>query len=113
MIFLSTPGCYFLIQSMKPPKMFIDHIKRIELEANIHVRKIRSNNGTKFKNAILNEFCIEKGISQKYSVPRTPQQNGAVERKNMTLVEVGRTMLNEAKLPLYFWAEAVNIACYT
>ena len=45
--------------------------------------------------------------------PRTPQQNGVVERKNRTLVEAARTMLNEAKLPLYFWADAVNTACYT
>ena len=67
----------------------------------------------KFKNAILNEFCTEKGISRQYSAPRTPQQNGVVERKNRTLVEAARTMLNEAKLPLYFWAEAVNTACYT
>ena len=43
--------------------MIIYHIKRIELEANLPVRKIRLDNGTEFKNAILNEFCTEKGIS--------------------------------------------------
>ena len=37
--------------------MIIDHIKKIELEANLPVRKIRSDNGTEFKTAILNEFC--------------------------------------------------------
>ena len=31
----------------------------------------------------------------------------------MTLVETSRTMLNEAKMPLYFWAEVVNTTCYT
>ena len=92
----------FLISKDETPKTIIDHIKRIELEANLPVRKIRSDNGTKFKNAILNEFCTDKGISRQYSAPRTPQQNGVVERKNRTLVEAARTMLNEAKLPLYF-----------
>ena len=103
----------FLNSKDETPKMIIDHIKRIELEANLPVRKIRSDNGTDFKNAILNEFCIDKGISRQFSAPRTPQQNGVVERKNMSLVEAARTMLNEAKLPLYFWAEVVNTACYT
>ena len=103
----------FLNSKDETPKMIIDHIKRIELEANLPVRKIRSDNGTEFKNAILNEFCTDKGISRQYSAPRTPQQNGVIERKNRTLVKAARTMLNEAKMPLYFWDEAVNTACYT
>ena len=44
--------------------------------------------------------------------PRTPQQNGVVERKNRVLQEMARSMLNENDLPKYFWAEAVNTACY-
>ena len=46
------------------------------------------------------------------SAPRTPQQNGVVERKNRTLQEFVRSMLNEYGLPKYFWVEAVNTACY-
>ncbi|KAD2393087.1 hypothetical protein E3N88_40064 [Mikania micrantha] len=44
--------------------------------------------------------------------PRTPQQNGVAERRNRTLIEAARTMLSDAKLPITFWAEAVNTACY-
>ena len=77
------------------------------------MRSIRSDNGTEFRNSVLNNFCTEKGISRQFSAPRTPQQNGVVERKNRTLIEATRTMLNEAKLPTYFWAEAVSTACYT
>ena len=47
-----------------------------------------------------------------FSTPRIPQQNGVVERKNRTLHEMARTMLNENGLSKYFWAEAVNTACY-
>nr|GEV76067.1 hypothetical protein [Tanacetum cinerariifolium] len=43
---------------------------------------------------------------------RTPQQNGIAERRNRTLIEAARTMLADAKLPVTFWAEAVNTACY-
>ena len=88
-------------------------MKKIELEANLPVRLIRSDNGTEFKNSVLNDFCTEKGISRQFSAPRTPQQNGVVERKNRTLIEAARTMLSESRLPMYFWTEAVNTACYT
>nr|GEY03119.1 retrovirus-related Pol polyprotein from transposon TNT 1-94 [Tanacetum cinerariifolium] len=53
-----------------------------------------------------------KGIKRKFSVPRTPQQNGIAERKNRTLIEAAITMLADSLLPILFWAEAVNTACY-
>nr|GEX28891.1 uncharacterized mitochondrial protein AtMg00810-like [Tanacetum cinerariifolium] len=52
------------------------------------------------------------GIKKKFRVPRTPQQNGIAERKNRTLIEAARTMLADLLLPIPFWAEAVNTACY-
>jgi hypothetical protein len=36
-----------------------------------------------------------------------------VERKNKTLLDMARTMLDEYKTPDQFWAEAINIACYS
>ena len=61
----------------------------------------------------MKEFYSEKGITHTFSAPRTPQQNGVVERKNRTLIEAARTMLEESELSIYFWAEAINTACYT
>ena len=74
---------------------------------------LRSDNGTEFKNSKMEEFCKYKGIQQQFSASGTPQQNGVVERKNRTLIEAGRTLLEEAKLPTYFWDKAVNTACYS
>ncbi|GKD24731.1 retrovirus-related pol polyprotein from transposon TNT 1-94 [Tanacetum coccineum] len=53
------------------------------------------------------------GIFHQKSVPRTPQQNGVVERRNRTLVEAARTMLIFSKAPMFLWAEAVATVCYT
>jgi len=47
-----------------------------------------------------------------FSAPRTPQQNGVVERKNRSLEELARTMLSESSLPKYFWADVVSTSCY-
>src|SRR5581483_9529917 len=85
---------------------------KVENQLNLKVKIIRSDNGTEFKNFDLNSFCDSKGIEKQYSAPRTPQQNGVAERRNRTLIEVARTMLAESKLPITFWAEAVNTACY-
>ncbi|GJV83122.1 ribonuclease H-like domain-containing protein [Tanacetum coccineum] len=65
-----------------------------------------------FKNKDFIEFCGSKGIKREYSNARTPQQNGVAERKNMTLIEAARTMLEDSFLPNTFWAEVVSTACY-
>nr|GEZ26195.1 hypothetical protein [Tanacetum cinerariifolium] len=57
-------------------------------------------------------FCGMKGIKSKFSIPRTHQQNRIAERKNKTLIEAARTMLADLLLPIPFWADAVNTACY-
>nr|GEV17540.1 hypothetical protein [Tanacetum cinerariifolium] len=53
-----------------------------------------------------------KGIKREFSVARTLQHNRVAERKNRTLIEAARTMLADSLLPIFFWAEAVNTACY-
>nr|GEX23775.1 hypothetical protein [Tanacetum cinerariifolium] len=53
-----------------------------------------------------------KGIKREFSVARTPQQNGVAERKNRTLIQAAGTMLADSLLPIPFWAETVNTACY-
>ncbi|GJW58663.1 retrovirus-related pol polyprotein from transposon TNT 1-94 [Tanacetum coccineum] len=68
---------------------------------------------TKFRNHELESFCDEKGISQNFSSPYTPEQNGVAERRNKTLIEATRTMLNGSVLSKHFWTDAVRIACYT
>ena len=86
--------------------------KLIQNEKNLNIASIRSDHGGEFQNKFFENFCEENGIEHNFSSPRTPQQNGVVERKNRSLEEMARTMLNEANIPKYFWADAVNTACY-
>nr|GEY70329.1 putative ribonuclease H-like domain-containing protein [Tanacetum cinerariifolium] len=87
-------------------------ITGIENQINLKVKIIRCDNRTEFKNHDLNQFCGMKGIKREFSVARTPQQNGVAERKNRTLSQAARTMLADSLLPISFWVEAVNTACY-
>jgi hypothetical protein len=70
--------------------------------------KLRSDNGSEFKNLQVEEYLEEKGIKHEFSAPYTPQKNGVVEKKNMMLIDMARTMLGEYKTPEQFWSEAVN-----
>jgi transposase InsO family protein len=76
------------------------------------LKVIRSDNETEFRNTSFDEFYLEHEIDQQFSAPRVPQQNGVVERKNHTLIEMARTMLDEHGTPRRFWADAISTACY-
>src|SRR3954469_20620359 len=78
----------------------------------VKIKHIRSDNGTEFKNSGLDDYLDELGITHELSDPYTPQQNGVVERKNRTLAEMARTMLDEYKTPHRFWVDAIDTACH-
>ncbi|GJR85114.1 putative ribonuclease H-like domain-containing protein [Tanacetum coccineum] len=103
---------FFLATKDETSEILCNLIIGLEKQLNHNVKIIRCDNGTEFKNYVMNEFCAKKGIKREFSVARTPQQNGVAERKNRTLIEAARTMLADSLLPIPFWAEAVNTACY-
>nr|GEV37032.1 ribonuclease H-like domain-containing protein [Tanacetum cinerariifolium] len=77
-------------------------VRGIEKKIDHKVKTIRCDNGTKFKNRIMNKFCEIKGIRREFSVPRTPQQNGVAERKNRTLIKAAKTLLADFNCQLPF-----------
>jgi transposase InsO family protein len=83
-----------------------EHFRLLALRLNNEhpncLKAIHSDNGTEFRNASFDEFCLEHGIDQQFSAPCVPQQNGVVERKNCTLIKMARMMLNEHRTPMRF-----------
>jgi transposase InsO family protein len=65
------------------------------------LKAIRSDNETEFMNDSFDQFCLEHGIDQEFSAPRVPQQNGVVERKNHTLVEMASVTPCVTLLPIF------------
>ena len=76
--------------------------KKLQNEKGHDIICIRSDHGGEFENHAFESFCNNLGIEHQFSSPRTPQQNGVVERKNMSIQEMARTMLNEKASPQYF-----------
>nr|GFA38779.1 putative ribonuclease H-like domain-containing protein [Tanacetum cinerariifolium] len=103
---------FFLATKDETSGILKTFITGIENQLDYKVKVIRCDNGTEFKNGVMNQFYDMKGIKKEFSVARTPQYNGVVERKNRSLIEAARTMLVDSKSPTTFWAEAVNTAWY-
>ncbi|GJX37978.1 retrovirus-related pol polyprotein from transposon TNT 1-94 [Tanacetum coccineum] len=103
----------FLRSKDETPEVLKDFLTMIQRNLQAQVITVRTDRGTEFLNKTLHAYFKEEGIEHQTSTPRTPEQNGVVERRNRTLVEAARTMLSASKLPLSFWAEAVATACYT
>jgi transposase InsO family protein len=103
---------FFLQDKSKTQGTLKHFLRRAQNEFELKVKKIRSDNGSEFKNLQVEQYLEEEDIKHKFSAPYTPQQNGVVERKNMLLIDMARTMLGEYKTPERFWSEAMNTACH-
>ncbi|GKA88885.1 retrovirus-related pol polyprotein from transposon TNT 1-94 [Tanacetum coccineum] len=86
---------------------------KIQNQLGCTIVSIRTDHGREFDNEVqFKEFCNANGITHNFSAPRTPQSNDVVERKNRTLQEMSRTMLNEQSLPQKFWCNALDTSTY-
>jgi hypothetical protein len=104
---------FFLQEKSQTQETLKRFLRRAQNEFGLRIKKIRSDNGTEFKNSQIEGFLEEEGIKHEFSSPYTPQQNGVVERKNRTLLDMARTMLDEYKTSNRFWVEAIKTACYS
>ncbi|GJX62969.1 retrovirus-related pol polyprotein from transposon TNT 1-94, partial [Tanacetum coccineum] len=104
---------YFLRSKDETPEIIKKFIAQAQLNYKAKVCKIRTDNGTEFKNATLKAYYEKLGIMQQFLIACTPQQNGVVERRNCILVEAACTMLIYLRLREFLSAEAVATACFT
>ncbi|GJT90568.1 retrovirus-related pol polyprotein from transposon TNT 1-94 [Tanacetum coccineum] len=104
---------HFLRSKDETPAVLIDFLTLVQRGLHAQVRTVRTDKGTEFLNKTLHAYFTKEDIRHKTSTARTPKKYGVVERRNRTLVEAARTMLSAAKVPLFFWAEAIATACFT
>nr|GEZ20003.1 hypothetical protein [Tanacetum cinerariifolium] len=102
---------HFLRSKDETPEVLINFLRLVQRGLQAQVKVVQTDKGTEFLNKTLHAYFDAEEILHQTSVARTPEQNGVVERRNYTLVEVARTMLSAAKVPLFFWAEAIASNC--
>ena len=76
------------------------------------LKTFRTDCGHEYLSHQFKEFCEEKGILRHLTIPRTTQQNGVAERRNKTLLDMTRSMMAQANLPISFWGDSLLTAAY-
>ena len=82
--------------------------RRLRDEKGLIVNCLQSDYGKEFENSQLEQFCTEASITQEFSTPITPQQNGVVERKNRVIQEMARAMVHNKDVAKTLWDVAMN-----
>ena len=102
----------FLREKLKACEKLEVLCKRLQNKKGVPIVKIRSDHGKEFENERFESFCEKNGIKKEFLAPKTPQQNGVVERNNRVIQEMARVMLLNKQIPQKFWGEVVNTSCH-
>ncbi|CAL2276928.1 unnamed protein product [Prunus armeniaca] len=103
---------FFLQHKSQVLNVFKRFKSMVELQNGYKIKKLRSDRGGEYTSLEFLKFCDDVGMERQLTVAYSPQQNSVAERKNRTIVEMARTMMAEKRIPLKFWAEAINTAVY-
>ena len=103
---------YILKQKSEVFRCFREWKALVEKSSGRKIKIFRSDNGGEYTSTEFGTYLTKEGIKQELTIPHSPQQNGAAERLNRTLIEGVRTMLADSKLPHRFWAEALSTCVY-
>jgi hypothetical protein len=76
------------------------------------IKTLRTDRGGEYLSSAFSEFCQEAGIHRQLTAAHTPHQNGLAERRNRSILEKTRSMMLDAGVPNYLWAEAAKTAVY-
>jgi transposase InsO family protein len=103
---------YFLKEKSQVFEVFKKLKVFVEKQSGYYIKSLRSDRGGEFTSNEFKEFCEVNGIRRHLTVLRSPQQNGVVERKNMTILNMARSMLKAKRMPKEFWDEDVDCVIY-
>ena len=89
-----------------------EYIRVIENNSNRKIKVLKTDNGTEFINKRVKELLTTSGIEHQLSAPYTPEQNGLIERTNLTLLNKIRSLINESNLSKELWPDALKASVY-
>nr|GEZ78439.1 hypothetical protein [Tanacetum cinerariifolium] len=84
----------------------------VENETGVKVKTLRTDHGGEFNSKAFTKYCDDTGLKHHFTAPYSPQQNGVVERRNLLVIEMARSMMKSMEVPDTLWGEAVRQAVY-
>ncbi|CAL8095191.1 unnamed protein product [Prunus armeniaca] len=99
---------YFLQEKSEALNSFKHFKVAAENEIEKTIKVFQTNCGGEYNSKAFENLCAIHGVHRQLTTAYTPQQNGVVERKNCTILNMVRSMQTKSSIPKSFWPEAVN-----
>jgi len=103
---------YFLKQKSKVVVAFKNFKAFVENKSDYMIKFLWSDKGGEFTFKDFNDCCKFYEICSPLMIHRLPQQNGVVEKKNRTILNMARCMMKARSMPKEFWTEVVSCTVY-
>ena len=76
------------------------YMRLVENQLDQSIKALKTDRGCEYLSEQFKELYDEKGIERQLTMPHTPQQNSVAEKRNRTLLEMVRSMMAQANLPI-------------
>ena len=103
---------YILSHRHEALDVFKRFVAEVETKLERRVKTLQTDRGREYRSEMFKGYCEEKGITRHLTIPYTPHQNGVAKRRNRTLLDMVRSMMAQANLPISFWGDALLTTTY-
>ena len=104
---------YLMKQKSEAFEKFKEFQNEVENQLGKKIKALRSDRGGEYLSQEFDNHLVDCGIVSQLTPPGTPQMNGVSERRNRTLLDMVRSMMSVADLPVSFWGHALLTAILT
>jgi hypothetical protein len=109
-------SCFMWIEMLRTKDEALSCLKkskeRAEVDQEGKLKSLRNDRRGEFNSSQFSIFCSDQGIMHYTTTPYSPQENGVVERRNQSVVEMARCLLKSKGVPPRYWGEAVSTTMY-
>ena len=102
---------YLISHKSKALDYFTQFTRLVEKQLSTKIKALRSDRGREYLSKQFKGFYDEKGIARQLTISYTPQQNGIVEKRNRTLLDMVRSMMVQANLSIFFLGKCIVGYC--
>ncbi|KAL8093468.1 hypothetical protein AgCh_035373 [Apium graveolens] len=103
---------YLMKHKSEAFEKFKEYKYEVEKQTKHSIITLRSDRGGEYLNGEFLDYLKENGIVSQWTPPYTPQLNGVSERRNRTLLDMVRSMMSYANLPVFLWGYALETSAY-
>ena len=93
---------YLISHKSEALDCFRRYVHEVENQLDRSIKALRTDRGREYLSEQFKVHCEEKGVIRQLTIPRTPQQNGVAERRNRTFLDMVRSMMVQANLPISY-----------